>query len=282
MRRLSFKEVQDELLDILSEFDRVCRENNIRYTLAYGTLIGAVRHKGFIPWDDDVDVCVPRPDYERLVQLAKEGVFKKNFVLTGDRNKGDYHAFAKLVNTDVPIKTGNHIEVPYLFLDVFPLDGMPESKEEIDKMFRKENRWSVIKGITEWYTMYKWWGPIAWIIGWWFYLGVMVFGGHYRMLRKLNKSALRYPFGESELCGVHGVGYKRGIFPTKYMDELCELEVEGRKFLAMSNWDDWLTRRYGDYMQLPPKNQRVSHHYFRAYRAEEGEVVKKKKIKFPF
>ncbi|PAF41028.1 LicD family protein [Helicobacter sp. 11S02596-1] len=120
--------LQERLLDILLEFKRVCDENNLEYFLDCGTLLGAVRHQGFIPWDDDVDVMMPRKDYERLIELDKQGIFKEKFALQHwDKNKKHIMPFSKLedktttwfsyIGDDrVPHKSG-------VGMDIFILDG---------------------------------------------------------------------------------------------------------------------------------------------------------------
>ena len=144
MKRLTLDEMHEALLGILSEFDRVCREHDLKYTLAAGTLLGAIRHKGFIPWDDDVDVYMPRPEYEKFRKLVLEGnVLSEHFTLSKDRGKGTYYPFLKLMDDRYPIKCPNHIEVPYLFLDIFPVDGMPSSAAEREKVYKKERKWNI-------------------------------------------------------------------------------------------------------------------------------------------
>lgn len=272
MKKLNSEEIHEALLGILIEFDRVCRENGLRYTLSYGTLLGAVRHKGFIPWDDDVDVSMPRPDYEKLILLVRErNVLKKHFQLSKDRGTGTYYPFLKLMDDRYPIKCPNHVEVPFLYLDIFPVDGLPEDEREIEKIYRKEKFWVYSSGICQWYTMDRWWGFIAYVIGFWFYLGTKLFIGAKRSVRKMNAYASRYPFESSPKSGQHNFGFAREAIAREVYEEYCEVEFEGRKFFAVKEWDALLTKTFGDYMQLPPEKKRRSRHCMKVYRAVEEE-----------
>ncbi len=265
--KLTQAELHQVLLEILIDFDKVCRAHNLKYTLGAGTLLGAVRHKGFIPWDDDVDVYMPREDYERFKKLvAEEGILPEYLCLADDQGEKMYNPFIKVLDTRYPLRTPNHIEVPFAYLDVFPVDGAPEDAKEREILFKKEQRWMILAGICQWYTMDRWWGFIAYIIGWWFYLGVNLFYGKKRAVRKLNENAKKYLMSESKLSVNHIFGLNREEIPTECFNEYCELEFEGHKFLSIKEYDLWLTRKYGDYMKLPPEKQRRSRHYMKIYR----------------
>lgn len=269
MKRLNLDELHEALLGLLTEFDRVCREHNLKYSLAAGTLLGAVRHKGFIPWDDDVDVYMARPYYEKFIKLISEGnVLGEHFSVSKDRGKGTYYPFIKLMDHRYPIKTPNHIEVPYLYLDIFPVDGVLVEKEEREKLYKKEKRWVVAAGICQFYTMDRWWGFIAYIIGWWFYLGTKLFIGAKRAVRKMNEYAARIPYERAEMAAFHNIGFPCEALPVQAYEEVCEVEFEGKKFYATSYWETYLTNKFGDYMQLPPEKKRRSRHYMKVYRAK--------------
>ncbi len=268
-KRVTLEETKRACLDLLTDFDAICKKYNLKYSIYYGTLLGAVRHKGFIPWDDDVDVVMPRPDYERLVELIQSGAFKedKNHDFFMDRGKGAYYNFLKFMDTRYPIHCPNHIEAPYLFLDVFPLDGVPDDEEEFKKIYRKERKWVIIAGMCQWYTMDRWWGFIAYVIGWWAYLGAMCIGAK-RCVKKFHEAAAKYPYEKYDRCALHFFGAPREAVRKSIFDEFCELEFEGRKFTAVKDWNEALTALYGDYMQLPPKKQQRSRHYMKVYKIQ--------------
>ncbi len=275
MRKLSLREMQLKLVGLMEEFDRICREHNLRYTIAYGTLIGAVRHKGFIPWDDDADVCMPRPDYERFIEIVRAGgVLSDRYELTEDRGSKTYYNFVKLLDTNYPLKTPNHIEAPYLYLDIFPIDGMPGTDEEAAALCKRQRRWITLAGMCQWYTMDRWWGVFAYIIGWWLYLGVNIFVGRKRAVRKLNEMALSYPYENSPRRGIHRMMKKEWVFECDVFDSYKTIEFEGKTFSVVENIDGFLRPSYGDYMQLPPPEQRRSRHYMSIYELNEREQEK--------
>ena len=125
------KHLQSILLLMLIEFDRVCRENDLKYYLCGGTLLGAVRHKGFIPWDDDVDVLMPRDDYEKLLAL-KSGIFNDDMFIESNENDSYYgHVFAKLMLPGT-LNSENFTEnvkcKKNIYIDIFPLDYTTSNK----------------------------------------------------------------------------------------------------------------------------------------------------------
>ena len=267
MEKLSIRETQIALLGILGEFDRVCREHNLRYSLAAGTLLGAVRHKGFIPWDDDCDVVLPRPDYERLYELVKEKkvVFSEHFFLSEDRGKKAVYPFLKLLDDRYPIRCTTHIEVPFLYLDIFPLDGMPDlPKKQTKKVRRKEIFYTAVISLYKWYIPTgAWYCQLIRFFCFWFYLLVMCYG-QARACKKHRKLLLKYPFEASERVGNRAWGLSMGEVPRTFYDEYVEIEFEGKMFYATAKWDEYLTVLYGDYM-TPPKNQNP-HHGMRVYK----------------
>lgn len=268
MKKLNLDEIHSALLDMLVEFDRICRKYNLKYSLAAGTLLGAARHKGFIPWDDDVDVYMTRPEYEKFIKIVSEGnVLSEHFSITKDRGRGTYCPFIKLLDDRYILKSPNHEEVPHLFLDIFPVDPIPTDRKEWEKIHKKEKYWNITAGICQWYTMDRWWGFIAYIIGWWFYLGTKLFIGAKRSVRKLNEYAQKIPYEQGEMVMAHFLGSLDEAMPVEAYENLQEMEFEGKKFLAIADWKEFLTKKYGKncYVELPPENKRRSRHYIRVY-----------------
>lgn len=265
--RLQLREAQRALLPILEEFDRVCRAHGLRYSLIYGTMLGAIRHKGFIPWDDDIDVCMPRPDYERLVALSEqEELFGAHFALTKDRGKKAEYPFLKLTDNRYIIRCTNHIETPYLYVDIFPVDAVPDDRKEVKKLYRREIFASTGVVLSKWFTAEKWWGCFAWIFGFWFYLLCMCFGGVARSTRRVNKLATKLPYETAKTVGLHSWCLEHCEMPREAFERYTEVEFEGNKFMCIEDYDLCLKNTYGNYMQLPPENKRVSQHCMRVYR----------------
>ncbi len=266
MKKLTLKETQIALKDILFEFDRICRKHGLRYSLYAGTLLGAVRHKGFIPWDDDVDVCMPRPDYEKLIEiLSREGELGEHYLLSYDRGKKGVYPFVKLMDDRYPVKCSNHIEVPYLYIDIFPLDGLPDGKEEIEKEYRKDLRTAFFLLLCKWYTVDRKWGFLLWIVGFWLYLFALC-TGQSRYIRRLNRRAEQYPWENSKIVGVRSWGKARYVMPRSVYENCVEIEFEGGNLMAIADWDKNLSLTYGNYMRLPPENKRKTQHCMKVYR----------------
>ena len=134
MKELSKNEIKTIQLDILQSIHQFCETNNIRYSLAYGTLLGAIRHKGYIPWDDDIDVMMPRPDYERFIQNYPN-FCDRNIVQTYNNDNSYYLWCAKVYDNRTeqitfPTRSG-------VCVDVFPIDGLPDNLEDVRKYIKK-------------------------------------------------------------------------------------------------------------------------------------------------
>ena len=126
---IEITEMKELMLDIMSSIDKYCRENGLRYSLAYGTLIGAIRHQGYIPWDDDIDIWMPRPDYMRFMQEYKHEYYK---AYCAELTPGWDRFIAKVCDERTVIDEG-HGEVCGVYVDIFPIDGWPEGEKGIKK-----------------------------------------------------------------------------------------------------------------------------------------------------
>lgn len=269
---LSTKEVQKLLFRSLVLFDEICKERGIRYSLDGGTLLGAVRHKGFIPWDDDIDVLVPRPDYENLV--AHPEWIPCNYKLAVLNGADGYsYPFAKLFDlrwrAQEPSLEGKVEE--HLWLDIFPADALPDDRKEAKRLFIRQNRLmkracrsfvnpddprdGKLKRLAKRtiFPIYsRFYSPTA-------------------QFAKLESDAQTLAYGSAaQVANLVWVPYvrDRGI-PVDDFDNLIELEFEGRMFCAIPHWSEYLTSLYGDYMTLPPVEKRVTHGV-KVWRAEGG------------
>lgn len=266
MKELDNNEIKNIIFEILCVFSEFCDEHDLRYYLCGGTLLGAVRHKGFIPWDDDIDVMMPRPDYERLHVLMRKEAIKPYYKLISIEAGNSFWPFAKILDTRT------HIECQYttadkcLWIDIFPMDGLPNNKKKSDKLLSRAPLLKI------------WFGRCTAKIGTgkgWFRkiikIPIIILLRLYtpdRIARKMDNLARQYDFNKSEYVG--GVAWSLG--PQERMKKIdylpyCDVEFCGRKFHAPACWDYYLTKLYGDYMKLPPENQRINHEFI-AYIAE--------------
>lgn len=267
MRRLNQDEIHACLLDILKVVDNFCRENGLRYSMAYGTLIGAVRHRGFIPWDDDIDILMPRPDFDRFVAtFGKEpGSRYRCLYNTVNAEENFIHFFAKVHDTRTVSLQSKFVEYRFgLNIDVFPVDGKPDDVAVQHKMEKRLSSWSHRLNIcgTK-FNLLDFHQPL------YSKIEAHLFGPEY-WAKKCDALMRSYDFGKCRLAGSVSVTYNglKEIFERKMFENYTELEFEGCRFKAFSDWDKFLVQQYGDYMQLPPENKR-RHHGIVAYVKED-------------
>lgn len=255
---LTLAEVHEELLKLLLRFDSFCKKYSLRYSLDSGTLLGAVRHKGFIPWDDDLDVDMPRPDYERLLSLEKE--LPRGLHLMHAANSKFAYGFCKICTDDIRAQEPSYEGVmnETLWIDILPIDGVPSNSLEQQKSRKRiwndvrRNVWATVNHSCE-----K--GPkriVKSFCGALFRLG----NPRARMLRTINE-AISNPGYDAAVrlgCPVGTEKFSWSI-PKDGYERTVEMEFEGHMFPCMGCWDEFLTALYGDYMQLPPEDQRQSH-----------------------
>ena len=261
MERLNNDELKSVLLSILSYFDSFCAGRGIQYSLAYGTLLGAVRHKGFIPWDDDIDVLMTREEFERLRACASEMDGRYRLVCVPDAE--DYTLpLAKLTDCETVIVQPTRSDTMTLGvnIDLFVLDDLPDGRLRRALFFLRL------------YLLQKLWEYAEYAPrrkkGLKRLLALALRGKARRYALRLEKTAQKFSGRPVRDCGaVNFSVYKRssGAFPKDRLRSYTTLSFEGREFSAFACWDEMLRRQYGDYMQLPPPEKRVAHHSFEPY-----------------
>lgn len=249
-------EIKNTQLNILKEFAEVCNKNDLKYYLAYGTLLGAVRHQGYIPWDDDVDVVMPREDYEKFLQLPKEELSKELFVQTIDTDKEYLNYYAKIRNSNTTFieSSASDLNINHgIFIDIFPLDYVSENITAIKKMKLKKK--IIDRRIS---SCYKFdlkpsirGGILNKVINCIFHDINKVIKYREKMIKKFSSG--RYVF-------VYGEGYDK-IVPSEWYGNGTDIMFEGIMFKAPSKYRKLLEAQYGDYMKLPPVEERIPHHY---------------------
>lgn len=264
---LNSKQLQNIQLHILKRFADFCEANDINYLLCGGSMLGAIRHKGFIPWDDDIDIMMPRPDYNRFFEEFKDEYlqifdfrthqdFDYPYIKLGDKRTYLVEEFYYK-----PMDLGIHI-------DIFPIEGLPEDEEvglaQFAKMLKARKKYM--------YKVFKLNPSIAWYKR----MLVNVFRAMIpikTILKEQKKEAERYDFNESPKAGklVWGSG-KNQIYLSSLFTETEKYPFEGFYFKGPKDYDTYLKSIYGDYMQLPPKDKQVSHHHFECW-IKEGYTL---------
>lgn len=270
-KELNLREIQKISLDICKKIDKICDEQNLRYYLYGGSLLGAVRHKGFIPWDDDIDIVMPRKDYVLLLKYMKEHEkeLKPLKVFNVDLIPEYPYMISRISNDNYYLEVGN--EKPYgmgIFIDVYPWDGIGNSEREILKRKKKASKYSSLcylstrkKCIKE-NTKSK--GkllikPLA------FRFAKII--GKEKFMEKLNRMAELYQYENAKYVGclVWGTDGVKGIFPKEWMEPHIKLPFEDASLRAPKEYDKALHRLYHSYMKLPPKEEQIPHHFYKAF-----------------
>ncbi len=262
MKQIDLSEKRIIQLDMLKEIDVFCREHNIRYSLAFGTLLGAIRHKGFIPWDDDVDIMMPLPD---LIQFKNE--FKSDqieYLDVWNNNCYDW-PFSRLAYRKTYSQDGVYKSYG-ICIDLYIMIGVPSNESEYKKFFK---RLALIDDIRDF---------------------LQVWNCRFRRRFSIVKQIPGYTYIKRYFSNVlinHSVDYKKAKYfynisgPIKrhrkytydkdLFSKLIDVDFEDNKFLGFANFDYYLTCCYGDYMQLPPEDQRYPYHSGKYYWKEDVE-----------
>jgi lipopolysaccharide cholinephosphotransferase len=270
---LSTEEIQACELDILQAFDRFCDKHSLTYWIAYGTLIGAIRHRGFIPWDDDADVIMPIEDYRRLIDLSNAGErigSHYQFAAHTVEDAQPYHAvFGKIYDrryclTEFQLRErlGFHEGI---YIDVLPLVGVPGEELGGRRMLRKIKRLNSLINL----CTFKF-GPSSTLISNVLRLASIIparVAGYRYWLDRLTQITDRLP-SHTATPTCFCPPYVSVIYPSEAFQESVKLEFAGAKFPAPKGWDELLRLDYGDYLQPPPPESRVSVHFFEAFRSD--------------
>ena len=258
-KEINIEEKKKILLQMLEEIDEFCANNDISYFLVGGTLLGAIRHNGFIPWDDDIDIGMPRADYNRFIKIykSKSGTIE---IRHHSNSKNHIWPAAKAINNKtILIENNNKRNSIGLFIDIFPFDKVAGTFDEVKK---KQKKITVFKKILDlkYFQIVKDRSLLKNI--------VVVLGRLLRIIPnklfflQIDKLSVKDQFSDNckYLCNFVGAWESREIANIHDFDEIIKHQFENKMFSIPKGYDDYLTTVYGDYMTPPPVEKQVTHH----------------------
>lgn len=256
-KEISLEEMKRIEVGILLHIDSFCKENKLQYAIGYGTLIGAVRHKGFIPWDDDIDIMMPRPDYDKFIESYNDSSFPLLCLEHGNY----FRTYAKVYDSRTIITNTNNKDMG-VFVDVIPIDGLPQKEEDARRFLKK-----MVKQRTFLYNLidHLIYGRRKSFFKTLFYTIVGVFMPIKRVIARFLRLSKKYDFYSTNYVAGFAVGPARWLLKREYVDGVVDLTFEGVKVKAPQKYDMCLRALYGDYMQLPPEEERTPKHAYHAY-----------------
>ncbi len=264
LKEVTPEEAKRRLLDMMVEFDAYCQEHNLTYYLAYGTLLGAVRHKGFIPWDDDMDICMPRKDYDRLIELSYTWKMPYDFYCF-EKDKNYLFYFGKISDRKTLLKNIYMRETNRmgLFIDIFPMDFFLCEKSRTERLSRiiyRETKLLEFSGMQNFWPAKS---PAKSFMKYMLYRYAK-FMGNMHWQNKISKAKELQTVKMSDQRKPYCVHAYR-VLPEEVFGIGKKMEFEGYYLNCPQNAEAYLTAEYGEYLRLPPEENRKSNHDYFAY-----------------
>lgn len=254
------KQLKEIELEILDEFVRICNKYSIKYVLSGGTCLGAVRHKGFIPWDDDIDISMLRSEYEKFCTVCENELAPQYMLQNYHTEKNCGLVFGKIrkKGTIFSEDYSRHIKMNQgIWIDIFPYDNVPNDENERAKFLKSV---SFLKNLYIVKSGYKTppdmsvSGKIA------YYLAKLlcIFISQDSLINKLDAKIKTYNGTNCDNAFPFGGAYsaEKEVQPKSMLEKPCPVEFEGRNCTTFNPYEKYLSDLYGDYMQLPPENER--------------------------
>lgn len=250
------EQVHKRIIKILLAVDKVCQEHNLTYYVWAGTMLGAIRHKGFIPWDDDLDIAMPRPDYDKLMECASEWLPEQYEVVAFETDATYPLPFAKIQDASTTLIERMHLKyLGGIYIDVFPIDGVPTNKLKRRLHFAKYEYWKRVL-----YLMYRdpykhGKGPSSWIPL--LCRKLYTLSGVQKKIRTLLR---KYEYNKCDLVADYDDGM-RGTMNKKILGNPQLYSFDGENVKGVELYDSYLTNKYGDYMTIPKDADKRQHNF---------------------
>ena len=253
-------EMQFKLLEMFKWLDRFLRSNQIPYYVIGGTMLGAVRHHGFIPWDDDIDIAVPRNEYEKLIHLLKEKTEHYIIESATTRKKGFIYNFAKFYDTNTSMtELARHNVKRGLFIDVFPLDGIGNNIDEALMNYKRIDNYNMLLAMKccKYRSDRAWWKNIL------LFFGRMLPVSVDWLLDRIDLECKKHSFENCNYVGNLVSTYRsREIMKKEFFGTPTEYQFEDITVFGPEKYEEYLSQLFHDWRQIPPENQRHPAHDF--------------------
>lgn len=256
-----------KLIGILNKIMNICEENNIHWFVGYGACIGAIRHKGCIPWDDDIDVCMPRPDYDRFVEICKQSEMGEYELANIYETPYYFEHFVRMYDKNSTLYFSTlYTHVSGVFIDIFPMDGAGDGN--VSANLKRFCFWRTVSRYSRFYypKSYKYNLLKAGRLDKVFLMGLTsLFRKPIQKLslKKIEKTIRKYPYESSKYClfyvDVYGM---RNVVPKKWIEDTIWVPFENIQVRIPKYYHEYLTHIYGDYMTPPPVEKRDDRHVF--------------------
>lgn len=271
MRKIGMDELRQKQMEILDYVTAFCDANDICYILEGGTMLGAVRHKGYIPWDDDIDIGMLREDYDRFVAIFPQKCDKPGYVLgTPELDKKWHIPFGKVMDMNTLfVQDGHDLGIN---IDIFPYDDAPTDPKSVAKMYKQRDRLKFLSAAQM--TRKRPSGNILRRLVVYCLRFVLHCFPDYYFIHRLYKKVQQYNGKSLDRVGDFLGESEAPPCEKRIVHERMEVPFEDRMYKIPTDYDTWLTAWFGDYMTLPPENERKRHTY-EAFVAEDGEVIRR-------
>lgn len=265
MKKIDIDEQKKMLVEILKYVDSVCRKNNIKYSLIGGSLIGAIRHNGIIPWDDDIDIGLLPSEFEKLMECLKKEKNENYHLLDVDMEQSYYYPFAKVIKSSTYGYEDNlkKIKDYGVYIDIFKYNNLPNDKDEISRFYKKLMR--IRRRLAQTFCYYSRISIVRLI------RRITCRFDSNRIARKYIAYSERYNNIDSKyiMCNWPAYGLPNEIIDKSCFDNYIDIDFEGEKIMIVSDYDNLLKGVFGDYMKLPPEEKRITHHHMEMYKKKD-------------